>query len=392
MAQYINTVPQQETAVLVALVTPQQPKAKAKEYLDELAFLAFTLSIKVLNTFTQRLEAPDTKTFVGKGKLAEIEPFVKAHQAMVIFDDELSPSQVRNLEAVLQCKVLDRNLLILNIFAMRAKTTQAKIQVELAQYQYLLPRLTRMWTHLSRQKGGNTGMRGPGEKELETDRRVAQTKIARLRKKLEAIEQQSIIQRKHRKQLVRVALVGYTNVGKSTLMRVLSKTNVHAEDKLFATIDATVRKVVMHEIPFLLTDTVGFIRKLPHTLIECFKSTLAEVREADILLHVVDIAHPAWEEQIQTVQKTLQDIGAVDIPTILVGNKVDQLDTGEETNDTSAGLVALQQAYAHQEGQTAVLISATQKDNIETLKDLLFQQVYQQHIKIYPNYLSSPVS
>ena len=384
MAQYINTVPQQETAVLVALVTPQQPKAKAKEYLDELAFLAFTLGIKVLNTFTQRLEAPDTKTFVGKGKLAEIEPFVKAHQAMVIFDDELSPSQVRNLEAVLQCKVLDRNLLILNIFAMRAKTTQAKIQVELAQYQYLLPRLTRMWTHLSRQKGGNTGMRGPGEKELETDRRIAQTKIARLRKKLEAIEQQSIIQRKHRKQLVRVALVGYTNVGKSTLMRVLSKTNVHAEDKLFATIDATVRKVVMHEIPFLLTDTVGFIRKLPHTLIECFKSTLAEVREADILLHVVDIAHPAWEEQIQTVQKTLQDIGAVDIPTILVGNKVDQLDTGEETNDTSAGLVALQQAYAHQEGQTAVLISATQKDNIETLKDLLFQQVYQQHIKIYP--------
>lgn len=392
MAQYINTVPQQETAVLVALITPQQPKAKAKEYLDELAFLAFTLGIKVLNTFTQRLEAPDTKTFVGKGKLAEIEPFVKAHQAMVIFDDELSPSQVRNLEAVLQCKVLDRNLLILNIFAMRAKTTQAKIQVELAQYQYLLPRLTRMWTHLSRQKGGNTGMRGPGEKELETDRRIAQTKIARLRKKLEAIEQQSIIQRKHRKQLVRVALVGYTNVGKSTLMRVLSKTNVHAEDKLFATIDATVRKVVMHEIPFLLTDTVGFIRKLPHTLIECFKSTLAEVREADILLHVVDIAHPAWEEQIQTVQKTLQDIGAVDIPTILVGNKVDQLDTGEETNDTSAGLVALQQAYAHQEGQTAVLISATQKDNIETLKDLLFQQVYQQHIKIYPNYLNSPVS
>ena len=389
MAQYIDTVPQQETAVLVALITPQQPKAKTEEYLDELALLAFTLGIKILTTFTQHLAAPDVKTLVGKGKLAEIETFVKAHQAMVIFDDELSPSQAHNLEAILQCKVLDRNLLILNIFAMRAKTTQAKIQVELAQYQFLLPRLTRMWTHLSRQKGGNTGMRGPGEKELETDRRIVQTKIAHLRKKLEAIERQSIIQRKHRKKLVRVALVGYTNVGKSTLMRVLSKTDVHAEDKLFATIDPTVRKVVMHGIPFLLTDTVGFIRKLPHTLIACFKSTLAEVSEADILLHVVDIAHPAWEEQIQVVQETLQEIGVVDVPTILIGNKVDQLDISEKIQEATTSSVALQQAHPNQEGQPTVLISATQQDNIEALKDLLFQQVYQQHMKIYPHYLNS---
>ena len=392
MAQYIDTIPKQETAVLVALVTQQQSRAKTKEYLDELAFLTFTLGIKTLNTYTQKLEAPDVKTFVGKGKLAEIKAFVKVHQAMVIFDDELSPSQVRNLEATLQCKVLDRNLLILNIFAMRAKTTQAKTQVELAQYQYLLPRLTKMWTHLSRQKGENTGMRGPGEKELETDRRIVQTKIAYLRKKLEAIERQSIIQRKNRKQLVRVALVGYTNVGKSTLMHVLSKANVHTEDKLFATLDATVRKVVMHDIPFLLTDTVGFMRKLPHTLIECFKSTLAEVREADILLHVVDVTHPAHEEHMKVVQETLQEIGVVDIPTILVFNKADQLKTTiEEAQEVASNLASLQQSYLNQENCPTVLISATQQDNIETLKDLLFQQVYQQHMNIYPNYMSSPV-
>ena len=384
----MDTIPQQETTVLVALSTPQQSRAKTEEYLDELAFLAFTLGIKTINTFTQQLDTPDVKTFVGKGKLAEIEAFVKAQQAaIVIFDDELSPSQVRNLEATLQCKVLDRNLLILNIFAMRAKTTQAKTQVELAQYKYLLPRLTRMWTHLSRQKGGNTGMRGPGEKELETDRRIVQTKISRLRKKLAAIERQGITQRKNREQLVRVALVGYTNVGKSTLMRLLSKENVHTEDKLFATIDSTVRKVVMHDIPFLLTDTVGFIRKLPHTLIECFKSTLAEVKEADILLHVVDISHPACEEHIRVVQKTLQEIGVAEVPTILVGNKVDQLDKSKETEEASS--VAWQQAHLQEEGHSTVLISAAQQDNIETLKQLLFQQVYQRHIKIYPNYLSS---
>lgn len=390
MAQYIDTTPQQETAVLVALSTPQQTKTKTEEYLNELAFLASTLGIKTIKTFTQQLDTPDVKTFVGKGKLAEIEEFVKAHQAMVIFDDELSPSQLRNLENTLKCRIIDRNLLILEIFAMRAKTTQAKTQVELAQYQYLLPRLTRMWTHLSRQKGGNKGMRGPGEKELETDRRIVQTRISHLRKKLATIERQNSTQRKNRGQLVRVALVGYTNVGKSTLMRVLSKANVHTEDKLFATIDSTVRKVVLHDIPLLLTDTVGFIRKLPHTLIECFKSTLAEVKEADILLHVVDISHPAYEEQMRVVQETLQEIGVVDVPTILVGNKADQLETVEETQEGEDE--ALQQAYLNQEHQPAVLISAKKQENIAALKELLFHQVQQQHMKIYPNYLRTPVA
>lgn len=390
MAQYIDTIPQQETAVLVALSTPQQPRAQTEEYLDELAFLASTLGIKIINTFIQKLDTPDTKTFVGKGKLEEIKAFVKTHQTMVIFDDELSPSQVRNLEAKLECKILDRNLLILEIFVMRAKTTQAKTQVELAQYQYLLPRLTRMWTHLTSQKGGSRGMRGPGEKELETDRRAIQTRISQLRKKLAAIEQQSVTQRKNREQLVRVALVGYTNAGKSTLMRLLSKANVHTEDKLFATIDATVRKVVLHDIPFLLTDTVGFIRKLPHTLIESFKSTLAEVKEADILLHVVDISHPACEEHIRVVQETLQEIGVIDIPTILVGNKSDQLNTTEASPEE--GTVALHQTFLNQEHQPAVLISAKKRENIENLKELLLQQLYQKHMKIYPNYLRSPSS
>ncbi len=390
MTQYIDLAPQQETGVLVAVTTPQQSSAQTQEYLDELVFLAFTLGIKTLNTFTQKLEAPHAKTFVGKGKLAEIETFVKAHQvAMVIFDDELSPSQVRNLEATVQCKVLDRNLLILEIFAMRAKTTQAKTQVELAQYQYLLPRLTRMWSHLSRQKGGNTGMRGPGEKELETDRRIVQDKIALLRKKLDTIEKQSMTQRKKRAKLVRVALVGYTNTGKSTLMRLLSKADVHTEDKLFATIDSTVRKVVMHDIPFLLTDTVGFIRKLPHTLIECFKSTLEEVREATILLHVVDISHPAHEEHMQVVQETLQEIGAADIPTILVFNKIDQLSATQGTQEASMSLASLQQSYLNQESHPAVFISAAQQVNLETLRRLLFQQVQLQHMKIYPNYLKN---
>lgn len=390
MAQYIDTTPQQETAVLVALSTPQQTKIKTEEYLNELAFLASTLGIKTIKTFTQQLDTPDVKTFVGKGKLAEIDAFVKAHQAMVIFDDELSPSQLRNLESTLKCRIIDRNLLILEIFAMRAKTTQAKTQVELAQYQYLLPRLTRMWTHLSRQKGGSKGMRGPGEKELETDRRIVQTRISHLRKKLVAIERQSFTQRKNRDQLVRVALVGYTNVGKSTLMRVLSKTKVHTEDKLFATIDSTVRKVVLHDIPLLLTDTVGFIRKLPHTLIECFKSTLAEVKEADVLLHVVDISHPAHEEHIRVVQETLQEIGVVDVPTILVGNKSDRLEIVEEAQEEEN--VALQQAYLNQDHQSVVLISAKQQENIAALKELIFQQVQQQHIKIYPNYLRTPVA
>jgi GTPase len=393
MAQLIDTTPQQETAVLVALVTPQQPNAQVREHLDELAFLALTLGIKTLNTFTQNLTTSNRKTVVGKGKLEEIASFVKDMQVdTVVFDDELSPSQVRNLESSLPCKVIDRNLLILNIFAMRANTTQAKTQVELAQYQYLLPRLTRMWSHLSSQKGGSVGMRGPGEKELETDRRIARDKITHLRKKLEAIERQSITQRKNRARIVRVALVGYTNTGKSTLMRVLSKENVHTENKLFATIDATVRKVVIHDVPFLLTDTVGFIRKLPHTLIESFKSTLDEVREADILLHVVDISHPAHEEHVKVVQETLQEIGVVDIPMILVFNKIDQLKPTEETQETATDAESLQQVLSHQKHCPTVFISATQQGNIEALKDLLFQQVSLQHMKIYPNYLKDIAS
>ena len=390
MAQLINTAPQQETAVLVALITPQQCTAQTKEHLDELAFLASTLGIKTLNIFTQNLTTPNRKSVVGKGKLEEIASFVKDKQVdLVIFDDMLSPSQVRNLETTLQCKVIDRNLLILNIFSMRAKTTQAKTQVELAQYQYLLPRLTRMWAHLSKQKGGSTGMRGPGEKELETDRRLVQRRIAVLQKKLKAIERQSSTQRKTRVRLTRVAMVGYTNVGKSTLMHVLSKASTYTEDKPFATISSTIRKVVMRGIPFLLTDTVGFIRKLPHTLIESFKSTLDEVREADILLHVVDISHPAHEEHRKVVQETLQGIGVIDVPIMLVLNKVDQLKTTEATQGIATSLEGLQQTLPHQKHCSVVSISATQKSNIETLKNLLCQQVHLQHRKIYPNYLKS---
>ena len=375
-----DTKPRRETAVLVALITPQQPAVKTQEYLDELAFLARTLDIEVRNTYTQRLQSPNVKTMVGKGKLQEICAYVQEHHIdMVVFDDELSPSQVRNLELALQCKVLDRSLLILDIFVMRAKTTQAKTQVALAQYQYLLPRLTRMWTHLSRQKGGSAGMRGPGEKELETDRRIIQEKIALLRKKLKDIERQSTTQRKGREQQVRVALVGYTNVGKSTLMRVLSKADVYAEDKLFATIGSTVRKVVIQDLPFLLTDTVGFIRKLPHTLIECFKSTLDEVREADVLLHVVDIAHPAYEEHMHIVQETLQEIGVLDVPTILVFNKIDRL---SETIQEE-----IQASYLKHHTHPTVFIAAKERTNIDMLKELLYRQVQPLHLQIFPNYL-----
>ena len=386
MTQLIDTTPQQEKAVLVALVTPQQSMAQAQEHLDELAFLALTLGIKTLHTFVQSLQGPYASTFVGKGKLEEIASFVKSKQVdLVIFDDELSPSKVRNLEHALSCSVVDRTLLILNIFAMRAKTSQAKIQVALAQYQYLLPRLTRMWSHLSKQKGGSAGMRGPGEKELETDRRLVQKKIALLRKKLETINQQNITQRKTRAQVTRVALVGYTNVGKSTLMRVLSKENVYTEDKLFATISSTVRKVVLRDIPFLLTDTVGFIRKLPHTLVECFQSTLDEVREADILLHVADACNPACKEHMQVVQETLQEIGIVDVPMILVINKIDRFENKEAMQEVTK---SLQQVLPkQQQGVATVYISAAKRDNVEALKDLLYQQVYLRHMKIFPNYL-----
>lgn len=382
----IDTDSKQTTAVLVALVTPQQPAPQAQEHLEELTLLADTLGIKTIATVTQRLEKPRVGTLLGKGKLAALSDLVRDQQVdQVIFDDELTPSQTRNLETALQCPVLDRSLLILNIFAMRAQTMQAKTQVALAQYQYLLPRLTKMWTHLSRQKGGISGMRGPGEKELETDRRIVQDKVALLQKKLQAIDRQSITQRKARKNLVRVALVGYTNVGKSTLMNLLSKANVYMEDKLFATIGATVRKIVLNNTPCLLTDTVGFIRKLPHTLIECFKSTLDEVREANVLLHVIDVSHPACEEQIQVVQETLQEIGAAALPTIFVLNKADQLDT--DSQGDHASLAKLQKYYAHRYGHRTVLISAKQQQNIAALKELLYQQVQEKHLQIYPNYL-----
>ena len=388
MTHYIETAPKQPAAVLVALVTPQQPSTQTQEYLQELTLLANTLGIKTIGTFVQRLQKPHVNTLIGKGKLAAVSDFVRDHQVdQVIFDDELTPSQTRNLETALQCTILDRNLLILSIFAMRAQTMQAKTQVALAQYQYLLPRLTKMWTHLSRQKGGTAGMRGPGEKELETDRRIVQEKIALLRKKLQNIDRQSITQRSTRKSLVRIALVGYTNAGKSTLMRLLSKANVYVEDKLFATIGATVRRVAINNIPCLLTDTVGFIRKLPHTLIECFKSTLDEVREAHVLLHVIDISHPACEEQIQVVQETLQEIGAAALPTILVFNKIDQLNTTEQANNTS--LAKLQKSYFNQYGHRTVFISAKQQENIAVLKELLYQQVQEKHQQIYPNYAKS---
>jgi len=391
MAQNATTAPKQMTAALVGLITHEQPNVKAQEYLEELTLLTYTLGIKTVATFKQKIDKPNPKTLLGKGKLAEIKDFVQKNQVdKVIFDEEVAPSQLRNLENILGCEVLDRNLVILNIFSMRAKTRQAKTQVELAQYEYLLPRLTRMWSHLSKQKGGSPGMRGPGEKELETDRRVVQDKILVLRKDLQTIDKQNINQRKTRNNIVRIALVGYTNVGKSTLMHALSKAEVVVEDKLFATIGSTVRRIMAKDIPCLLTDTVGFIRKLPHTLIECFKSTLDEVREADILLHVVDIAHPACEEHIQIVQKTLQELGAEDIPTILLFNKVDQLEEASQDplQASPMSLWALQNRYINKYGQKVVFISAKHNQHIEALRDVLYEYVLAKHQLIYPNYLN----
>ena len=398
MIEPISTAVKKETAVLVALITQHQPEAKVKEYLDELAFLAETSGAITLERFTQRTDKPDVTTFVGRGKLEEIEQYVKEHQVdMVIFDDDLTPSQVRNIERALECKVLDRSLLILNIFSIRAKTAQAKSQVELAQYQYILPRLTKMWSHLSKQKGG-IGMRGPGEKELETDRRIVRDRIALFSKKLEKIDKQSITRRKSRQKVVRVALVGYTNVGKSTLMRLLSKSDVFAEDKLFATVDSTVRKVVIGRIPFLLTDTVGFIRKLPHTLIECFKSTLDEVREADVLLHVVDVSHPSFEEQIAVVDNILKEIGAADKPTLLVFNKIDQLLShdhqlngydqaeGEIDYQPPVTLAQLEATYLGRGRHDAIFISAENRTNADKLREAIYEKVADKYYKIYPNY------
>lgn len=403
-----STAKKQETAVLVAVTTQRQTAEQTKEYLEELAFLAATLGVQTVKTFTQKLEYPDNRTFVGKGRLEDIKIFVADNPVdMIIFDDELIPSQVRNLEAEFKdTKVLDRSLLILDIFAMRAQTAQAKTQVELAQYQYMYPRLTRMWTHLSRQKGG-VGMRGPGEKELETDRRIVQDRIAFLKEKLEKIDKQSITRRKERDRLVRVALVGYTNVGKSTLMQRLAKVDVFAENKLFATVDSTVRKMVLENVPFLLTDTVGFIRKLPTKLIESFKSTLDEVREADILLHVVDISHPSFEEQIEIVNQTLAEIKAADKPIILVFNKIDayqpKLEAFDEVIETEEGEVVVEQTkemvleklkkgYLTGKSDHVVFISAQNKENLEELRSTLFELVKQKHYVIYPNWLNMPSS
>jgi GTPase len=391
-----NTNNPQETAVLVGLITQKQNQDQTTEYLNELAFLAETAGVKTLKKFVQRLNYPDQKTFVGKGKLEEIKEYVSVNQIdTIIFDDELSPSQVRNLEAVFENKkVLDRSLMILTIFSQRAKSDQAKRQVELAQYKYLLPRLTRMWSHLSKQKGG-IGMRGPGEKELETDKRIIQDRISYLKDKLEKIDKQSAIRRKERDRIVRVALVGYTNVGKSTLMQRLAKTEVFAENKLFATIDSTVRKVVLNNIPFLLTDTVGFIRKLPTMLVESFKSTLDEIREADILMHVVDISHNTFEEHIEVVNQTLADIGVVDRPVLLVFNKIDNyepesmegLDKHLATEeDYAANIEKLKNSYLQKNYLNICFISALKNDNIADLRDVLFSMVKEQHFKIYPNW------
>ena len=414
----IETHKQPETAVLVALVTQKQSAEKTKEYLDELAFLAETSGIITQKTFVQKLDRPDIRTFVGKGKLEEIQTYITDNSVdTIIFDDDLTPAQVRNLEAEFtEIKVLDRSLLILNIFSMRAQTAQSRVQVELAQYQYLYPRLTRMWTHLSRQKGG-VGMRGPGEKELETDRRIVQDRIAFLKEKLTKIDKQNQTRRKERDRLVRVALVGYTNVGKSTLMRTLAKTEVFAENKLFATVDSTVRKVVLGNIPFLLTDTVGFIRKLPTTLIESFKSTLDEVREADVLLHVVDVSHPSFEEQIDVVNATLSDIKAADKPMILVFNKMDAFVPREEwlpapadesyddvlgqpleavvisvAEQKQTALAYLKKTYLAQKADDVVFISAQNRENMDELRDILFNVVKDKHYAIYPNWKFIPLT
>lgn len=380
--------------VLISVAAPRDLPELIDEHLDELAFLAETAGIAAVKRFVQHLPHPDVRSFVGKGKLAEIKEFVTANSiSSVLFDDDLSPSQLRNLEKEFntedkeeRIRVYDRSLLILDIFVMRAKSAQARTQVELAMNQYLLPRLTRMWTHLERQRGGTGSRGGAGEKEIETDRRNIRFRISILKDELEKIEKQRITQRKSRSNVVRVALVGYTNVGKSTLMNVLAKSDIMAENKLFATVDATVRKVVIRDIPFLLSDTVGFIRKLPHHLIESFKSTLDEVREADVLLHVVDMAHPFHDNQIEVVTKTLADIGAGNIPILLVLNKIDLLPKQE-------GGMDFEKVKGHYRGhgvQQVVFVSATSKQNIDELRRVIYEAVKKKHMQMYPNYVPQP--
>ncbi len=394
----ISTAPITERVILVGLITRFQDAEKVNEYLDELAFLSETAGATTVKRFIQKLDSPDSRTFVGKGKLEEIIAYIKVNDIQIaIFDDELTPSQLKNIERVIGCRVLDRTTLILDIFAKRARTAQAKTQVELAQYKYLLPRLTRMWTHLEKQRGG-IGMRGPGETEIETDRRVIRDKLSKLRERLSEIDKQNSTQRKRRGEIVRVALVGYTNVGKSTIMNVLSKSEVFAENKLFATLDTTVRKVVLDTVPFLLSDTVGFIRKLPHDLVESFKSTLDEVREADILIHVVDISHNNFEEHIRVVNETLADIGAIDKPILMVFNKIDayRFVPKEEDDLTprtkeNISLDEFKSLWVAKENLTSVFISALNKNNIQEFRAILSGLVKQMHYKRYPNNLNFQV-
>jgi len=381
----------EEKAVLVGVITQLQSEEKAKEYLNELAFLAETAGASPEKLYYQRLEYPNPKTYVGPGKLIEIKAFVDENEiGVVIFDDELTPKQLRNIEAELKVLILDRTSLILDIFAKRAQTASAKTQVELAQLQYTLPRLTRLWTHLERQQGG-IGMRGPGETQIETDRRIILTKISLLKQNLKDIDQQMSTQRKNRGKMVRVALVGYTNVGKSTLMNLISKSDIFAENKLFATLDTTVRKVIIDNLPFLLSDTVGFIRKLPHHLVQSFKSTLDEVREADLLLHVVDISHPNFEEQLEVVNQTLKEIDPQEKPMILIFNKIDAFTYIPKDNDDLApvkrenhSLEELKKTWMAKMHDNCIFISAREKQNIDSLKELMYQKIKAIHIERYP--------
>ena len=388
----IETDKQEERAILVGLIYPGQDENQSREYLAELSFLTETAGATPIRTFIQKLNIPDARTFVGSGKIAEIAGFVAENSIdIAIFDDELSPSQIRNIEETLGCKILDRTNLILDIFARRARTSHARTQVELAQYQYLLPRLTGMWTHLERQRGG-IGLRGPGETEIETDRRIIRERILLLKTQLKKIDVQMSTQRKNRGKMVRVALVGYTNVGKSTIMNLLSKSEVFAENKLFATLDTTVRKVVIGNLPFLLSDTVGFIRKLPHDLVESFKSTLDEVRESDLLLHVVDISHSGFEEQISVVNETLKELGSNSKPIILVFNKIDafKYNIKEEDDLTPANrenysLDDLEKSWmALDKHHRTIFISARTRENLEELRKLLYEEVKSIHVKRYP--------
>lgn len=405
MKEFVISEVKAETAVLVGLITKEQDENKTKEYLDELEFLADTAGAITVKRFTQRVQGPNSVTYVGKGKLEEIKEYIVAEEeaerpiGMVIFDDELSPKQMRNIENELQVKILDRTSLILDIFAMRAQTANSKTQVELAQYRYMLPRLQRLWTHLERQGGGSgsgggkgsVGLRGPGETQLEMDRRIILQRISLLKERLVEIDKQKVTQRKNRGRMIRVALVGYTNVGKSTLMNLLSKSEVFAENKLFATLDTTVRKVVIENLPFLLADTVGFIRKLPTDLVDSFKSTLDEVREADLLVHVVDISHPEFEDHIRVVENTLKDLDAADKPSIMVFNKIDNYRWVEKEEDDltpqgkeNISLEELEHTWMARLKDDCVFISAKENTNIKKLRDDLYARVKQLHVQKYP--------